>query len=76
MPTPAERISKDIMLFEKNDAEISSKHLDYNQEKIIKLARMYASDSRSFLEKGDLYTAFSCISYAHGLLDAISKLNE
>ncbi len=43
-------------------------------EYILKLSRMYRSDSSSFLDKGDTDTSFSCISYAHGLLDAMREL--
>jgi hypothetical protein len=42
---------------------------------VLELARDYASDSKSFLGKEDLYTAFSCISYAHGLLDALKEIS-
>ena len=41
---------------------------------VVELSAMYASDARSYLQKKDFYTAFSCISYAHGLLDAVIKL--
>lgn len=40
------------------------------------MARDYASDAQSYLDKGDLLTAFSCISYAHGLIDALKKLES
>lgn len=42
--------------------------------RVISLARDYASDAKSYLAKGDFYTAFSCISYAHGLLDALKEI--
>ena len=35
---------------------------------------MYAKDSQSFLDKGDLYTSFASINYAHGLLDAVKAI--
>jgi hypothetical protein len=41
---------------------------------VLELARDYASDARSYLGKEDFYTAFSCISYAHGLLDALKEM--
>jgi hypothetical protein len=43
---------------------------------VLELARDYASDAKSYLGKEDLYTAFSCISYAHGLLDALKELTD
>ncbi len=41
---------------------------------VLELARDYASDAKSYLDKGDFYTSFSCISYAHGLLDALKEM--
>jgi uncharacterized protein len=65
------RIAKDLDLFDRNllIADRSEKKTE-EIKKMIELARMYASDSRSYLNKGDLPTSFSCIAYAHGLLDA------
>ncbi len=64
------RISKDLTLFDESVKAIDPGKLA-GSRKVLELARMYASDSRSFMEKGDLYTSFSAIAYAHGLLDAI-----
>ncbi|HIH50033.1 MAG: DUF357 domain-containing protein [Candidatus Micrarchaeaceae archaeon] len=66
------RIEKDIELFNKNVASV--KGSDKNVSRILELSQMYAKDSKSYLDKGDFYTSFSCISYAHGLLDAIREL--
>ena len=68
------RIEKDITKFYDSMSKISSIK-DERELKVIELSKMYASDAKSFLDKGDLDTAFSCISYAHGLMDAILKLN-
>jgi hypothetical protein len=68
------RIGKDITKFYDNIGKVSVK--GEKEIKVIELSKMYASDARSYLEKGDLDTAFSCISYAHGLLDAVLQLNE
>ena len=68
------RIEKDITKFYDSMSKISSIK-DGRELKVIELSKMYASDAKSFLDKGDLDTAFSCISYAHGLMDAILKLN-
>ncbi len=43
---------------------------------VLELAMDYASDAKSYLGKEDFYTAFSCISYAHGLLDALKELKD
>ncbi len=66
------RITKDIEMFDTNSKELSFS--DKGARKVFELSKMYASDARSWLAKGDLYTAFSSISYAHGLLDALREL--
>jgi hypothetical protein len=65
------RIQKDITMFEGN---IKKKiKTTENNQKIIELATQYFEDSKYYLEKKDFFTAFGCINYAHGLLDAIIK---
>lgn len=66
------RIEKDIALF--NDNINSVKSDDKSISHVIELSKMYAQDSKSYLDKGDLFTSFSCISYAHGLLDAVKEI--
>jgi hypothetical protein len=68
------RIERDIELFSKNVASV--KGSDKNVTRILELSKMYAKDSKSYLDKGDFYTSFSCISYAHGLLDALRELKN
>jgi uncharacterized protein len=70
-----QRIEKDIRMFYDNLGKIASIK-DEPMLKTVELSKMYASDAKSYLEKGDFYTAFSCVSYAHGLLDAVLKLNN
>ncbi len=70
-----ERISKDIDKFYSNMGNVE-KIKDKRSLKVIELAKMYASDSKSYLAKKDMYTSFSCISYAHGLLDAIIEISR
>ncbi len=38
------------------------------------MAERYASDARSFAQKGDRVNAFACVNYAHGWLDAGARL--
>lgn len=82
-----ERIQKDIRMFDgsvdtvesmlnseqENSAQTNGTHIR-RLRRILELARMYRSDSESFLDKGDTDTSFSCISYAHGLLDSLREL--
>jgi hypothetical protein len=67
------RIEKDIVMFEENLLLIKDKNINKTQQKTIELARQYYSDSKYYLEKNNYFTAFGCINYAHGLLDAIIK---
>ena len=66
------RIEKDIALFYKSIETVKSD--DKSVAKIIELSKMYAKDSQSFLDRGDLYTSFASINYAHGLLDAVKEI--
>ena len=66
------RIEKDIVMFEDNIQKLCNKSKQENN-KIIELAKQYYEDSKYYLNKKDYLTAFGCINYAHGLLDAIIK---
>jgi hypothetical protein len=68
------RIEKDIRMFDENIVKISVPNGDKGMARVVDLSKMYGSDARSYLQKKDFYTAFSCISYAHGLLDAIKEI--
>jgi uncharacterized protein len=70
------RIEKDIELFAKNIKEIESIKIDEEEGKIVEMAVNYRKDTDYYLEKKDYLTAFGCITYAHGLLDAIRLLND
>ena len=66
------RIEKDIVMFEENIQKVTEKVKSQNN-KILELATQYYEDSKYYLKKKDYFTAFGCINYAHGLLDAIIK---
>jgi len=68
-----ERIKKDITLFEESMVELDSLSRASNEEEVIELAKGYYEDTKYYLEKGDYFTAFGCINYAHGLLDGIRR---
>lgn len=70
------RIKKDIDLFTKNIKEIDSIDLNENEIEIAQRARSYFADTQYYLEKGDFITSFGCITYAHGLLDAIRLFHD
>lgn len=67
------RIQKDLKMFEDNYKTLDNKTLTTSQKKATTLSHQYYQDTQYYLEKKDLFTAFGCINYAHGLLDAIIK---
>ncbi len=69
----AERIKKDIALFEESMVELDSSLLDNDEAEVVDLAKSYYEDTKYYFEKEDYFTAFGCINYAHGLLDGIKK---
>lgn len=70
------RIKKDVELFAKNIKEVESIKINKREEKIVQMARNYSNDTLYYLEKQDNLTAFGCITYAHGLLDAVRLLHR
>ena len=63
-----EKIAKDIAIaditFEGKEKEVYDRAVDY------------WNDSKYYLEKEDMRTAFGCIEYSHGLLDALRMIHE
>jgi hypothetical protein len=60
-------------MFEDNIIKTEDMDLTEPQLKTLELSGQYYDDAKYYLEQGDLFTAFGCINYAHGLLDAIIK---
>jgi hypothetical protein len=67
------RVQKDIVMFEENIKQIDEKKLTDSQRKILELSTQYFQDTKYYANKKDYFTAFGCINYAHGLLDALLK---
>jgi hypothetical protein len=67
------RVEKDIVMFEENIKQINEKITTNSQKKTLELASQYYEDTKYYAQKKDYFTAFGCINYAHGLLDAILK---
>jgi len=63
------RIREDIEQFYSSVKEVKSPRL-------VELATRYCRDAEFYLKKKDYVTAFGCINYAHGLIDAVKKLEE
>ena len=70
------RVQKDIVMFEKNIARLRDKTMTKAEQNIIDLAKQYYEDTKYYSEKNDFFTAFGCVNYAHGLLDAVLKPRE
>ena len=71
----ATRVAKDITMFEDNIKRLPTT-LTPAQKTVTTLAHQYYEDTKYYHEKKDDFTAFGCINYAHGLLDAILKTQE
>lgn len=67
------RVQKDIVMFEENIKQINEKTISDTQKKTLELASQYYQDTKYYAAKKDYFTAFGCINYAHGLLDAILR---
>ena len=65
-----ERIESDVRQFYENIKEVK---INSENEYAVSQAKSYCEDTKYFVEKGDLFTAWGCINYAHGLLDAFRK---
>ncbi|MDE1854893.1 MAG: DUF357 domain-containing protein [Candidatus Micrarchaeota archaeon] len=72
----ADRIAKDIRKFSENVRILDEHKLGPKELEIVRLAKNYSDDAGSWLEKKKYHNAFASISYAHGLLDALLKLNS
>ncbi|OQD59683.1 hypothetical protein MBBAR_1c00790 [Methanobrevibacter arboriphilus JCM 13429 = DSM 1125] len=66
-----ERILIDIEKLDESFEKIESIKLSQEEKEIIERAENYKEDCKYYLEKGDEITSFGCITYAHGLVDAI-----
>ena len=65
-----ERIESDIRQFRENVGEVK---ITPETEDVVELAKQYCEDTQYFLDRKDYVTAFGCINYAHGLIDAYRK---
>lgn len=70
-----DRIIIDIEKLSESLKNIDSINFTPEEKEIIERANSYKEDCEYYLEKGDEITSFGCITYAHGLIDAI-KLNH
>lgn len=67
------RIQKDIVMFRDNLKTLEDKNIEFLKDKRVELGIQYYEDAKYYLKKKDFFTAFGCINYGHGLLDAVLK---
>ena len=65
-----ERIESDIRQFYRNVKEVEATPENAD---VLDQAKRYCEDTKYFLENKDYVTAFGCINYAHGLIDALRR---
>ncbi|MDO5825861.1 MAG: hypothetical protein BZ137_02070 [Methanosphaera sp. rholeuAM130] len=70
-----EKITVDIEKLERNLNEVADITFVDEEKDVYDRAVDYMNDSKYYLEKGDNRTAFGCIEYSHGLLDALRMIH-
>ncbi|MDR2873147.1 MAG: DUF357 domain-containing protein [Methanobrevibacter sp.] len=69
-----QRILIDIDKLEESFKEIKDIQFSEDEKKVIERAKNYGDDCKYYLEKGDEVTSFGCITYSHGLIDALKMV--
>lgn len=69
-----EKIAIDIKKLENNLKEVENIEFNEKEIEVYKRALDYLNDSKYYLEKNEVRTAFGCIEYSHGLLDALRMI--
>ena len=69
-----EKIKTDISKLERNLKQVSDIDFTPLEKEVYLRAVDYKNDSNYYLEKEDFRTAFGCIEYSHGLLDALRMI--
>ena len=72
----AEKIQIDIEKLERNLKQVSNIEFVGEEKEVYDRAVDYKNDSIYYLEKKDMRTAFGCIEYSHGLLDALRMIHR
>lgn len=71
----AEKIAIDIEKLERNLKQVAHITFKGSEKEVYDRAIDYKNDSKYYLEKEDMRTAFGCIEYSHGLLDALRMIH-
>ncbi len=70
-----EKIKIDIEKLERNLNQVENIDFEGCEKEVYDRAVDYMNDSKYYLEKEDFRTAFGCIEYSHGLLDALRMIH-
>lgn len=70
-----EKITIDIQKLERNLKQVEDITFIDKEKEVYDRAVDYMNDSKYYLEKEDMRTAFGCIEYSHGLLDALRMIH-
>ena len=70
-----EKITIDIQKLERNLEQVADITFVAKEKEVYDRAVDYMNDSKYYLEKEDMRTAFGCIEYSHGLLDALRMIH-
>ena len=70
-----DKIAVDIAKLERNLNQVSDIRFEGKEKEVYDRAVDYWNDSKYYLEKEDTRTAFGCIEYSHGLLDALRMIH-
>jgi hypothetical protein len=68
-----DRVEKDLKEFTESLREVEEAKPPESLRENIERAKNYYKDAVYFLEKGDVFTAWGTINYAHGVLDAVRR---
>ncbi len=71
----SEKIAIDIEKLERNLLQVKDITFEGAEKEVYLRAIDYKNDSKYYLEKKDMRTAFGCIEYSHGLLDALRMIH-
>ncbi len=71
-----EKITIDIQKLERNLKQVEHITFVGKEKEVYDRAVDYMNDSKYYLEKEDMRTAFGCIEYSHGLLDALRMIHD
>ena len=70
-----QKIRIDIEKLERNLKQVEDIDFEGSEKEVYDRAVDYMNDSKYYLEKEDFRTAFGCIEYSHGLLDALRMIH-